>query len=403
MVILLLIAGLLMFVGLVVVHEFGHFVMARRNGVEVEEFGIGFPPRLYKKRMKGGYDFTINLLPLGGFVRLKGEHDADKTKGSFGAAPLVAKIKIMAAGVVMNLVTAFVLLTILAAIGMPKIITKDNPLINEDQYTVASDEHIVKRDVLIQEVEEGSPAEKAGLQPLDTIISLGPTADQQEQVSLQDKLPSITQKYAGQTVVVKIIHKNTPKDVTVTLRTQAEIDASRIKSGQNKGKATKGYLGVGPGQYEVVRYTWSSPVVAAGVGTQVTRLTFRGLGMALKGFGSYLAGIATNNHEARDNGSDDATEQVSGPIGIFFVLKAGASQGLGMTLFIIALISLTLAIMNILPIPALDGGRLFVTLLFRAMRHPLRRRTEELIHGTGFMLLMMLFLLITVVDIHRFF
>src|ERR1700740_229118 len=96
--ILLLVVGILLFIGLVVVHEFGHFIVARRNRVEVEEFGIFFPPRLYKHRTKAGWDFSINLLPLGGFVRLKGEHDSDTAKGTFGAASLMAKSKIMAAG-----------------------------------------------------------------------------------------------------------------------------------------------------------------------------------------------------------------------------------------------------------------------------------------------------------------
>src|SRR5476649_283634 len=103
--ILLLIIGLFLFIGLVVVHEYGHFILARRNGVEVEEFGIFFPPRLYKHRTKAGWIFSINALPLGGFVKLKGEHDSDTEPGSFGAASLVVKSKIMAAGVVMNLLT----------------------------------------------------------------------------------------------------------------------------------------------------------------------------------------------------------------------------------------------------------------------------------------------------------
>ena len=82
----LLILGLILFIGLVVVHEFGHFIAARRNGVDVEEFGIFFPPTLFRRKTKGGWDFTINALPLGGFVKLKGEHDSDTEKGSFGAA-----------------------------------------------------------------------------------------------------------------------------------------------------------------------------------------------------------------------------------------------------------------------------------------------------------------------------
>src|SRR3989344_5871180 len=105
MTIILLILGLLLFVGLVVVHEFGHFIMARRGGVEVEEFGIGFPPRAKILGRKNGTTFTLNWLPLGGFVKLKGENDADTAPGSLGAAKLNTKIKIMLAGVGMNLLT----------------------------------------------------------------------------------------------------------------------------------------------------------------------------------------------------------------------------------------------------------------------------------------------------------
>src|ERR1700760_5009313 len=130
----LLILGLVLFIGLVLIHEWGHFIMARRNGVVVEEFGLFFPPRLLKHKTKGGWLFTINLLPLGGFVRLKGEHDTDTGKGTYGAASVWAKTKIMAAGVFMNLVTALVLLTILALVGMPKLI--------DNQFTIKSDTKI---------------------------------------------------------------------------------------------------------------------------------------------------------------------------------------------------------------------------------------------------------------------
>ena len=115
------------------------------------------------------------------------------------------------------------------------------------------------------------------------------------------------------------------------------------------------------------------------------------------------AGFFTGNKEARQAGQQQAGDQVSGPVGIFKVLYEISAQGFGLVLFVIAVISLTLAIMNALPIPALDGGRLFVMLLFRGMKKPLHQKTEERIHGTGFAVLMLLFLVITVVDIKRFF
>src|ERR1700710_3009268 len=131
MAILILVVGIILFISLVVVHEFGHFIAARRNGVEVEEFAIFFPPRLYKRKTKAGWLFTINALPLGGFVRLKGEHDSDTEPGTFGAASIWVKTKIMGAGVIMNLITALVLFTILALVGMPKLV--------DNQYSVKRD------------------------------------------------------------------------------------------------------------------------------------------------------------------------------------------------------------------------------------------------------------------------
>lgn len=145
MAILLLVIGIILFIGLVVVHEYGHFIVARRNGVDVEEFGIFFPPRLYKHKTKGGWDFTINLLPLGGFVRLKGEHDSDTKPGTFGAASLWVKSKIMAAGVIMNLITGLALFTVIALIGMPKLV--------DNQFTVKSDTRLVSQETLVGYIE----------------------------------------------------------------------------------------------------------------------------------------------------------------------------------------------------------------------------------------------------------
>lgn len=163
---ILLIIGLLLFIGLVVIHEYGHFIMARRNGVEVEEFGIGFPPKVWSRKTKGGWIFSINLLPLGGFVRLKGEHDDANAKGTFGAASLWAKTKIMAAGVVMNLLTALVLLMGLALVGTPTLVC--------NQFTIASDtKYSGTSSVKVESVTPGSPASKIGLQKGDEIQAAG--------------------------------------------------------------------------------------------------------------------------------------------------------------------------------------------------------------------------------------
>lgn len=389
---MLLIIGLLMFVGLVVVHEFGHFIMARRNGVEVEEFGIGFPPTYWKKKIKspkGDFLFTLNALPLGGFVKLKGENDSDTEKGSFGAATLGAKVKIMVAGVLMNLFTAFALLTLLAIIGIPKLI--------DNQFTVASDTKIIKQQVLIGYVEPGSPADKAGLGVRDEITGIGgqkfnssadcslpPCIQYQikESKDLRTHIESLL-KSGETTVLLETIHNNKRKVLEIVPRSIEEIAKSE------KTEKPIGYIGVSPSEYSIQRNTWSAPIVAAGFIKQVTELTFKGLG-------AVIANIFTGN-------GSKAGEQVAGPVGIFVILKNGSILGYQFILMIVAIISLTLAIMNILPIPALDGGRLFVTLLFRLLNKPLNKRTEDMIHGTGFIALMGLFVLITIVDVKRFF
>lgn len=371
--ILLLVLGILLFIGLVVVHEWGHFIMARRNGVEVEEFGIGFPPRAWLKRIKskkGDYDFTLNWLPLGGFVKLKGENDSDEEPGSFGAASLSAKIKIMVAGVFMNLVTAFVLLTIVAFVGIPKLL--------ENQFTVASDTKIIKQQLFVGYVEDDSPAQRAGLEVRDQLLAVGDTT-----VDNPESFPEVTKQHAGQTVDITYLRDDTQRTTSATLRSTEEVEASKNTD------EPKGHLGVAPSTYVLQRSTWSAPIVAGGLIKQFTTETLKGLGRALA--------------SAFQGEGKKASEQVAGPVGIFVILKDGSLLGYEFVLLIIAVISLTLAIMNVLPIPALDGGRLFVTLVFRALGKPLTKNVEDAIHGTGFMLLMALFVLITVVDVRRFF
>ncbi len=393
----ILIIGLILFLSLVVVHEFGHFIMARRGGVTVEEFGIGFPPRLFKKRTKKGWDFTINLLPLGGFVKLKGEHDTDTEPGSFGAASVATKTKIMAAGVIMNLVTAYLLLTLLALIGMPQLVN--------NQFIVKQDAVYVQRevtDIATSTVESNSPAATAGLKTNDIIVALG-TSAHLTNINNANTLPKLTRQYAGQTIEIAyrtsdnnpIIYK------TVTLRSVAQVQQAEAAGKQI------GYLGVSVYQNQkglnIVRSTWSAPIVAAGLIKQFTVLTFEGLGKAIAGLASIVAGGLTGNTAARQAGQTEATSQVVGPVGIFFVFKYGSLLGFKFILMIVAVLSLVLAIMNILPIPALDGGRLWLILLTRAIKKPLNPQREEIINATGFAFLMLLVILITFADVKRFF
>jgi regulator of sigma E protease len=393
----LLIIGLIMFLSLVVVHEFGHFIMARRGGVVVEEFGLGFPPHIFKRKTKAGWLFSVNWLPIGGFVKLKGEHDTDTVAGSFGAASVLVKTEIMAAGVVMNLIAAFVLLMILAWIGMPQLVN--------NQFTIKQDATYVQRaqsDIEASTVEANSPAAGSGLKANDIIVALGNPAHLSNVTSV-NILPVLTKQYAGQTV--ELAYKTSDHSPviykTVTLRSAADVQKA-LTSGKQIG-----YLGVSVYQYQkgldVIRSTWSAPIVAAGLIKQFTVLTFQGLGKAIAGLASIVAGGVTGNTAARQAGQTEASAQVVGPVGIFFVFKYGSALGFQFILMIVAILSLALAIMNILPIPALDGGRLWLILLTRALKRPLKPEREELINATGFAFLMLLVILITFADVKRFF
>jgi regulator of sigma E protease len=390
----LLVLGIILFIGLVIVHELGHFITARRNGVIAEEFGIFFPPRLWSKKMKGGWIFSINALPLGGFVKMKGEHDSDTEPGSFGAADTWSKTKIMAAGVVMNLITAFIILLALAWLGMPRLV--------DNQFTIKGDTKYLQKavdSVTVGTVDKGSPAEAAGLKLNDQILAVGPVGNLSPVVS-GATLPSITKKYTGQTVQVQFKRGDKVMTTIAHLHSTAEVKAAAEQC------KPIGYLGIGINESRsgvtMTRSTWSAPVVAVGLMGQYTALTFQGLGKALAGVGGIVAGASTDNKCARQAAQTRASSQVSGPVGIYFVLKDGSELGYRFMLLIIAIISLTLAIMNILPIPALDGGRLWMTLISRLIKKPISPHTEEVINATGFVILLALIVLITVLDFKRF-
>lgn len=380
--------GFLLFIGLILIHEWGHFIVARRNGVKIEEFGLGLPPRAWGKTLKSGMILSLNWLPLGGFVKLKGENDSDERRGSFGAASLWAKSKIMLAGVAMNLLAGLLILTILALIGLPKLI--------DNQFSVASDTKITHSQVLAGYIEPDSPASQAGLSGTDVIKSIT-ASGQTRDISKAEDLRSATNAFAGQTVRLDIKHAGKEQVKNIKLRDKTEVEPSL------KTDNPKGYLGIAPNELQAYRATWSAPIVALGFTRQLVVLTVQGLGHALGGLGSAIAGTITANKEARVNGQTEATAQVGGPVAIGALLWDGGGLGFNFMLMIIAVVSLTLALMNILPLPALDGGRLAMMLVSRGiLKRPLSKKVEERLVGGSMALLLILFALITIVDVKRF-
>lgn len=393
--ILIFVIGILMFVGLIVIHEFGHLVAARRNGVVVEEFAIFFGPTVYKRMTKGGWLFKINTLPLGGYVKLQGEHDSDTEPGSYGSANLWAKTKIMSAGVVVNIVAGVLMLTVLALIGMPQIIP--------NQFNVKANSHQIKDKTTFIEVGQvlpESPAKKAGLKNGDTITAIGANGNEVK-INSVSELQTTTKKYEGQKVNVYFTRNKQNLVSSTTLNSTAAVVAS------SNTKQPKAYLGVTLNDYTsgvaLVRNTWSAPIVALGLSKQVVILTYQGLGHALKGLGGIIAGTATSNTAARKSAQTSASSQLVGPVGVFVLLKDGSTVGFQFMLFIIAIISITLGLMNILPIPALDGGRLWLTLGSHAVKKPLSAKKEEMVNAVGMIVLLLLLSVITYVDIKRFF
>ena len=374
------IVGLIILVFLVVVHELGHAIVARRNGVVVEEFGIGFPPRAWAKKLKNGILFSLNWLPLGGFVKLQGEHDAARGKGDYGAATFWQKTKILLAGVVINWLVAAILLTILALTGLPKILP--------NQFSIASDTTTLRQPVEIGSVVAGSPADKAGLKVGDQILRFDG-----ERVPSAQSLNRQTEANSGETVQLIYSRGGTETMATVELLENPEED--------------EGYLGVASGQRELIQATWSAPIVGVATTAQFTWVTLQGLGDLVANLFTGTIFQLSPDEQARQQADKDleaASNSVAGPVGILGTIFPQAQQaGLTQLTFLTAIISLTLAVMNFLPIPALDGGRWFTMAIFRLLKKPLTKEREETIQATGFLVLMALIILVTFGDITKLF
>lgn len=431
-----IIIGLVILMLLVVAHEFGHFIMARRNGVRVLEFGIGFAPRMIAwvkkpvpqvdkdgqplldengqpvtklkwvkipkedwKKPQDSMIFSLNWLPIGGFCAMDGESDADRRKGTFGAASFWAKTKILFGGVAMNWLVAFVILTVLALTGMPQFL--------DHQFYLGQDaERIdVSRSVLIDKVVENSPADKAGFEEGDEIIAIDGEA-----VSSAAIISQYGKDHAGETVVYRVRRQVTedvecaqepcePQKVTIEKDLTAELNPADADYSLGVSMASYGQT--------FIRSTWSAPIVGLGVTVQITGETFRSLGQLAWNLVSGVFRQFSPDDVVREEGREDlalAGDSVSGPVGIIgTIFPAFASTGAANLAFLAALISISLACMNVLPIPALDGGRWLIIAIYKLRRKTLTKETEEKIVSRAFMVLLALIAIITVLDIIKLF
>jgi regulator of sigma E protease len=342
--------------GLVLVHEIGHFVTARLAGVRVLEFGIGFPPRAKVLRAKGETLYTLNWLPIGGFVKLEGEDgDEPDDPRSFVRARLPTKLVILLAGVFMNLVTALVIFTVIAWVATPlvgaRIETNPDP---------------------------GSPAAAAGLRAGDGIR----TVDGQSFEFYGQSIVEVLRTKAGQTVTLDVDRSDgTREPVSVTLRSPEEISEQ------------VGPLGIGvPTAYFYDQYTGHDLGTAIGIGVDETSRWF---GLILAGLGDLVGGFVSN---------PTAPPPVAGPVGI--ATQIGDifwGSGPILTLYVAAILSANLALVNALPFPPLDGGRMLMIVLKSLFGARISLRAERLTYFVGFVFLFAFLIWVTGFDIVRIF
>jgi regulator of sigma E protease len=349
---------------LVLVHELGHFVTARMAGVRVLEFGIGFPPRAKVLRARGETLYTLNWLPIGGFVKLEGE-DGDELDDprSFGRAPLPIRIGILLAGVVMNLITALVIFTAIAWLATPLV------------------------GVRFGEVQPDSPAEQAGLVEGESILAVNGRNYEffGESSVLTDLRDAI-----GETVTLTVEGVDgATRQVTVTLRTQSEVDASV----DEEGVPQKGPLGITA--FESNFYgTFEGRDFGSAVSIGVSE-TFRWFGLILAGLGELVGGFVSD---------PTAPPPVAGPIGIATQIgEIFFAAGPILTLYVAAILSANLALVNALPFPPLDGGRIVVILLKSFLGKRVSLRAERLTYLVGFVFLFAFLIWVTGFDLARLF
>jgi len=381
---------------LVIVHELGHFITARKAGMKVYEFGFGFPPRAFgfqvltkkdengkikKKKVffwgrgeikeeekeeenfehKGwelGTIYSFNWLPLGGFVRIKGEDGESKNESdSFGHQKAWKRIIVLSAGVLMNFLLAGIMLGFGFMVGLP---TDMSAGVDKNAIVVG------EAKTLIQYIEKGSPADEVGLKFGDQVLLVG-----NQEVKSANQVVEYIRNNQNNEIILKVKRENQELNFATTPRV--------LKTGDDVAR-----LGMMLADAGLVRYPWYISLYkgfqAAGIGLVNV---FVGLFLMLK---SLILGKGL-------------ISDVSGPIGIAVIVGQSAKMGFNYLINVTAMISLSLAALNILPIPALDGGRILFILIEKIIRRPVNEKYERIAHLIGFALLMALIIFVTFRDI----
>ncbi len=344
---------------IILAHEWGHFIAAKRSGLIVEEFGFGFPPKIFSIK-RGGTIYSLNLLPLGGFVKILGEDGSQKENiNSFSSKSVGIRSLVTVSGVLMNFLLAVFLLIIGFNIGLPQIIDKDNELAAKNI------------EIQIIAVNNGSPAETAGIKMGDVIKSLtidGKNTTINEVLALQEAI----ENNKGKELVMSIERGSEKLDITAV---------PRINPPEGEGP-----LGVALAKTGIISYSWHESVWLG------IKSAFLITWEIIKGFANLFKNLLFQGR---------IPQELSGPVGIAVLTNQAANLGFIYLLQLVAIVSLNLVILNLLPFPALDGGRLLFLAIEKIKGSKVNPKIENAFHSIGLVLILVLFVLLTYRDILR--
>ncbi|MEK7602345.1 MAG: M50 family metallopeptidase [Patescibacteria group bacterium] len=361
---------ILVLLALIVVHEFGHFVVAKWSGMRVDEFGVGYPPRARAWKY-GETEYSVNWLPFGGFVRIYGEDEQDRVEGTgdvsraFGSRPRVLQALTLFAGIAMNLLFAWVLISGILAIGTVRALTPE-------EVPYAKDAALMVSNVLA-----GSPGAEAGLKAGDAIKKVVLGDHEFTGVVPTDFTSFIASDSTQIPLTITVLRGGTEMILTAT-----------PKAGVIANDPTRPALGLAVATAGTVPVTWwKAPIEGAKLTAEITKETAIGLWQ-------FFSSIALLNADLT---------QVSGPIGIAGAVGTASSHGLVALLTLTAIISINLALINLLPIPALDGGRLLFVAIEAVIRRPLPVVAARAVNTVGFAFLILLMVVVSFHDVLKFF
>jgi regulator of sigma E protease len=363
-------------IGLIILHEFGHFILAKKFGVRVDEFGIGYPPRIFGKKI-GETIYSINLLPFGAFVRLPGEIEKveeDKSSSSpfavarviddqrsFSRQPVSKRAIIAFGGVLSFWLIGAILFSIVFSLGAPVAIDDE------------ADSNLVNPRVQIASISVDSPARAAGLKPGDTIRKFS-ISNSQFSINKVKELQELTEKYKGEEIILTIERGKEIFDVSLVPRVSPP--------------AGEGPMGVALVRTALKSYPWyQAPWQGILATVNLTKAIVQGYGQAIK-----------NLIEKKPTGVE-----MMGPVGIFHLFTQVSQLGVSYFLQFVGMVAIYIALFNVLPIPAVDGGKLLFLGIEAIRKKPISEKVEQNITATFFALLIMMMIWVTIKDITKLF